>query len=197
MLRGLATAARAFEREDFARLAIRNGEFINRELIRDGRVLRSYHKGGAPIKGYLEDYASVGLAFTALYELTFDPVWVRRATDLAQSMVKWFWDEQLGAFFDTANDAESLISRPRDPTDNALPSGTSLAVDLLLSLSELTRDADMQRRAAFVLETLATSLMRYPTAFGHLLGADYTHPSDKGNALIGQVLTTQGFTPLA
>ena len=171
MLRGLATAARAFEREDFARLALRNGEFISSEMIRDGRVMRSYGKGESHIKGFLEDYASVGLGFIALYELTFDSVWVRRAAVLAESMVKWFWDEQLGAFFDTASDAESLIARPRDTSDNAVPSGTSLAVDLLLSLSELTRDADMRRRATFVLETLATPLMRYPTAFGHMLGA--------------------------
>ena len=171
MLRGLATAARAFEREDFTNLAVRNGEFINRELIRDGRILRAYNKGGAHIKGFLEDYAAVGLGFIALYELTFDPVWIRRASVLTESMVKWFWDEQLGAFFDTPSDGESLISRPRDSTDNAVPSGTSLAVDLLLTLSELTHDADMKRRATFILESLATPLMRYPTAFGHLLGA--------------------------
>ena len=170
MLRGLATAARVFKREDFTRLALTNGEFINRELIRDARVMRSFSKGGSHIKGFLEDYAAVGLAFISLYELTFDPVWVRRANELAQSMVKWFWDEQLGAFFDTASDAESLISRPRDTTDNAMPSGTSLAVDLLLCLSELTGDADMRRRATFVLESIATPLMRYPTAFGHMLG---------------------------
>ncbi len=171
MLRGLATAARAFEREDFARLAIRNGEFLSRSLVRDGRVSRSYNKGGAHIPGFLEDYAAVGLGFIALYELTFDPGWVRRADELAQSMVKWFWDEQLGAFFDTASDAESLISRPRDTTDNAMPSGTSLAVDLMLSISELTEDADMRRRATFVLESIATPMMRYPTAFGHMLCA--------------------------
>ena len=171
MLRGLATAARAFEREDFAKLAVRNGEFINRELIRDGRILRAYNKGGAHIKGFLEDYAAVGLGFIALYELTFDPVWIRRASVLTESMVKWFWDDQLGAFFDTPSDGEPLITRPRDSSDNAVPSGTSLAVDLLLSLSELTHDADMKRRATFVLESLATPLMRYPTGFGHLLGA--------------------------
>ncbi len=170
MLRGLATAARAFEREDFSKLAIRNGEFRNKELVRDGRVMRTYNNKDPGIKGFLEDYAALGLGFLALYELTFDSVWVRRAAVLAESMVKWFWDEQLGAFFDTASDADPLITRPRDATDNATPSGTSLAVDLLLSLSELTQDADTRRRATFILETLATPIMRYPTAFGHMLG---------------------------
>jgi uncharacterized protein YyaL (SSP411 family) len=86
-------------------------------------------------------------------------------------MIEWFWDEQLGAFFDTPRDAEALITRPRDATDNAMPSGTSLAVDLLLSLSVLSHNVDMSRRANFVLETLATPMIRYPSAFGHMLGA--------------------------
>jgi uncharacterized protein YyaL (SSP411 family) len=42
---------------------------------------------------------------------------------------------------------------------------------LLLSLSELSHNPDMSRRAVFVLESLATPLIRYPGAFGHLLGA--------------------------
>jgi uncharacterized protein YyaL (SSP411 family) len=52
-----------------------------------------------------------------------------------------------------------------------MPSGNSLAIDLLLSLSELTQDADFRRRAVFALETLGPAMMKYPTAFGHALGA--------------------------
>jgi len=171
MLRGIATAARVFEREDFRRMALKNGEFLHRELIRDGRVMRTYTSGSARISGFLEDYAAVGLGFLSLYELTFDPAWVKRATDLAHAMTEWFWDDGVGAFFDTPKDAENLITRPRDVPDNANPSGTSLAVDLLLSLAELCQDAEMKRRGMFVLESLATPLIRHPSSFGHLLGA--------------------------
>jgi uncharacterized protein len=171
MLRGISTAARILERDDFRKLALRNGEFLQSSMISSGRVSRTWSKNESRISGFLEDYAAVGLGFVALYELTFDTKWVTRAKDLANSMIQWFWDEQLGAFFDTASDAETLITRPRDATDNAMPSGTSLAVDLLLVLAELTHDADMRRRASFVLETMATPLIRYPSAFGHILGA--------------------------
>jgi len=171
MLRAVATAARVLERDDFATLAIRNGEFLYAEMVRNGRVLRSHSRNDNRIHGFLEDYAAVALGFISLYELTFEVKWVTRATELANSMIEWFWDEQLGAFFDTPRDAETLITRPRDATDNAMPSGTSMAVDLLLSLAELRSDADMRRRATFVLETLATGLIRYPSAFGHMLGA--------------------------
>ena len=171
MLRGLATAARVLERDDFRKLAIRNGEFLHREMVDGGRVMRSRTAGKTRIHGFLEDYAAVGLGFLSLYELTFEQIWVKRATEIAHSMVKWFWDDEIGAFFDSPSDAVALITRPRDATDNAIPSGTSLAVDLLISLAELCNEADMRRRAVFVMESVATPMIRYPTAFGHMLGA--------------------------
>jgi uncharacterized protein YyaL (SSP411 family) len=105
-----------------------------------------------------------------MYELTFDEGWVNHAREIADAMIQWFWDDEKGAFFDTANDAEQLITRPRDSTDNATPSGTSLAVELLLHLSELEHDEEYRRRAVYTIETLAEPMTRFPTAFGHLLG---------------------------
>ena len=77
---------------------------------------------------------------------------------------------QRGAFFDTASDAERLITRPRDITDNAMPSGTSMAADLLLHLADLTNDTGMRDRAMTVLGAAAPLLTQFPTGFGHLLG---------------------------
>jgi uncharacterized protein YyaL (SSP411 family) len=169
-LRGVATGARVFERPDFSSLAMRNAEFLSREMVRDGRVMRSHKEGVTRINGFLEDQAAVALGFLAVYELTFDEQWIERARQIADKMIEWFWDDQTGAFFDTAKDAEQLITRPRDVTDNATPSGTSLAVELLLHLAELQRDPEYRRRAVFTLESLADPMARFPTAFGYLLG---------------------------
>jgi uncharacterized protein YyaL (SSP411 family) len=171
MLRGIATAARAFQSDEFARLAVANAEFLAREMVRGNRVMRSHKDGVTSIPGYLEDHASVALGFIAVYELTFDERWVELAKDICEAMITWFWDDDVGGFFDTASDAEKLITRPRDLTDNAMPSGNSLAIDLLLTLSELTQDADLRRRAVFALETLGPAMTKYPSAFGHALGA--------------------------
>jgi uncharacterized protein YyaL (SSP411 family) len=170
MLRGVATVARIFDRDDFRKLALRNAEFLAREMVRSGRVMRSHKEGVTRIAGFLEDHAAVALGFLAVYELTFDEKWVKLAREISDAMITWFWDDQVGAFFDTARDAEELITRPRDVTDNATPSGTSLAADLLLNLAELQHDADYRRRAVFTLENLAEPMLRFPTAFGHLLG---------------------------
>jgi uncharacterized protein YyaL (SSP411 family) len=170
MLRGVATAARVFGREDFGATAIKNAEFLSREMVRNGRVMRSHKEGVTRISGFLEDHAAVALGFLAVYELTFEEKWVDRAREIAGTMIEWFWDEAGQRFFDTAQDAERLITRPRDVTDNATPSGTSLAVELLLHLSELRQDAEYRRRAVFTLESLADGMTPYPSAFGHLLG---------------------------
>src|SRR5947207_3992976 len=170
MLRGVATAARVFEEQRFTKLAIGNADFLAREMVRNGRVMRSHKDGVTRISGFLDDHAAVALGFLAVYELTFDERWVRRAREIADAMIEWFWADEVGAFFDTARDAEQLITRPRDVTDNAIPSGTSLAVDLLLQLAELQHDSEYRRRAVFALESLAEPMLRFPTAFGHLLG---------------------------
>jgi uncharacterized protein YyaL (SSP411 family) len=171
MVRGIAEAARAFGDEGYRSIAVGSATFLFDALCRDGRVFRSYKDGRARIAGYLEDYASLGLAALALYELTFDTIWLDRARAMGDATVQWFWSDDTSAFHDTASDHERLITRPREVADNATPSGTSLAVELLVRLAELLHDVDGRRRATYVVETLAPAVGRYPSAFGHLLGA--------------------------
>jgi len=175
MLRGIAEAARAFGDSRHAALALRNARFLFSNLVRDGRVFRSYKGGAARLAGYLEDHAALGLAAIAMYELTFDAQWRDWAHTLNETMVTWFWDDRTGAFYDTAADHEQLITRPREITDNAIPSGTSLAAELLTRIAELGHDVDARRRATYVLERLAPMMTRYPTGFGHLLGVADMH----------------------
>ena len=171
MLRGVAEAARAFGDDDLRAMAVQNGEFLFRVMVRDGRVLRTARDGVAKIPGFLEDHAAVALGAIALYQLTFERIWLDRARELTDSILAWFWDEDAGAFFDTASDAEMLVTRPRESTDNATPSGGSLATELLLVLGDLLLEPRYTERATYVLMTIAEPMARLPTAFGHALGA--------------------------
>jgi uncharacterized protein YyaL (SSP411 family) len=170
MVRGIAEAARAFGSERYRQIAIDGATFLFDHLVTDGRVFRSYKDGRARIAGYLEDHASLGLAALAIYELTFDAQWLDRARVLSDACVAWFWSDDVGAFYDTASDHEALIIRPRELSDNATPSGTSLAVELLLRIGELFDDDAARRRATYVAESLAPAVARYPSAFGNMLG---------------------------
>ena len=172
MLRGMCECARIFGRAQDRAAAERAAAYLWRALVREGRVWRVVPRPGAtPIGGVLEDYAALALGFVATYELTFDATWLDRARALAASVDAHFRDAVSGAYYDTAHDAEALITRPRDATDNAVPSGTSLAVELQLLLAELDGDEEGRGRAARVLALHAESMARHPSAFGHMLGA--------------------------
>ncbi len=172
MLRALADAARAFGRADYHAQAVSNGEFLARTMVRpDGRVMRSHAFGVTKIDGFLEDHAAVALGFIGLYELTFDDRWLALSRSIAQAIDAYFWDDHHRLFFDTARDADALIVRPRDVTDNAVPSGTSLTTALYLHLAELTGDTALRERAEWVLSTLTESMTTHAPAFGYLLGA--------------------------
>ena len=192
MLRAMAEAARVLGREEDRRLALANGEFLFREMVRDGRVSRTHTAGETRLNGYLEDYAALGLGALALHELTLDARWLARAREMADAAVEWFLDEESGAFYDTSSDHERLITRPRDVTDNAVPSGTSLAVELLLRMSALTDDGGQRAHATRVLEALAEPMARHAIAFGHLLGAaDLAVHGAVEVALVGEARTPE------
>jgi uncharacterized protein len=170
MVRALADGARAFGDARWRAEAVRHGEFLFLQLVRDGRVMRVHKDGVTKGSGFLEDYAAVALAALSLYELTLDERWLARARALSESPVRWFWDDAIGGFFDTAHDAESLIARPRELTDNAVPAGNSVAAELLLRLGDLMGNEEDIRRGKWVLESLGEPLARYPSAFGYALG---------------------------
>ena len=188
MLRSFAFAARVLRREDYLRIARENAAFLlGRLLSPEGRLLRSYRDGRARIAGYLEDYAMVADGLVSLYEATFETRWLREAISLADAMDELFWDESAGAFFDAPAGGEELVTRPRDVYDNATPSGTSVAVDVLLRLALLLGREDYRRRAEAALEGLSGLLEQMPAAFGRLLGAlDFHLGRPREVAIVGR-----------
>ncbi|MGH7653802.1 MAG: thioredoxin domain-containing protein, partial [Gemmatimonadaceae bacterium] len=170
MLRAMAEGARVLGNARHRDAALRNGDFLWREMVRDGRVYRTHTRGETRIAGFLEDQAAVGLGFVALYQLTFDRTWFDRARVLCDVCVARFRDAESGMFFDTASDAEVLVTRPRDIMDNATPAGSSLAAELLLAIAEVTGDSALRAEAAAIADAEAEPMARYATMFGHLLG---------------------------
>ncbi len=170
MLRGVATAARVFDRAEWLDLATRNASFLYERMTAGGRVMRSFKDGSARISGFLEDHASIPLGFIAVYEMTFDEIWLERAHEISDAMVSAFWSEADRKMYDTASDAEMLIVRPRDVMDNALPAGNSLAAELLLHLGDLYDDAQYREIADAIVNANASLIAKYASGFGHLLG---------------------------
>jgi uncharacterized protein YyaL (SSP411 family) len=171
MLRAMCEAARVFRKPEYFDAAARAGKFLGRELVRDGRPMRSWMEGVAKVGGFLEDYASLGLGYIALYQSTFDRPWLEQARAMADATVEWFWDDGAGVFYDTPRDGEQLITRPHDFADNATPAGSSLAAELQLFMADYFGDSEARTRADRVITSLAGTIPRMPVMLGHLLGA--------------------------
>jgi uncharacterized protein YyaL (SSP411 family) len=129
------------------------------------RLLRTYKDGQSKLNGYLEDYAAVIDGFLELYQLTFDDAWFTLARRLADRVLAHFSAGE-GGFYDTSDDHEALIVRPRNVQDNAVPSGTGLMHVQLLRLAAYTGDPRYDDAARASLRLLANALREYPHAFG-------------------------------
>jgi uncharacterized protein len=171
MCQALAEAGRSLDRADYLAAATRNAEFVLGSMRRDGRLMRTWKAGDARLNGYLEDYAMVAAALVTLYEATFDRRWLDTARALVAEMLRLFWDDAIEGFYDTGTDHEQLIVRPRNLYDNAVPCGSSVAIEVLLRLAELTGERDYEQRALAALRPMADLMARHPTAFGRFLCA--------------------------
>jgi uncharacterized protein YyaL (SSP411 family) len=112
----------------------------------DGRLRRTSRDGVVgEAAGVADDYGDLAEGLLALHQATADPRWLRVAGELVDTALAHFAADD-GGFFDTADDAEKLLTRPRDPSDNATPSGPSALAHAVLTYSALS--GSMRHRAA-------------------------------------------------
>ncbi|WP_067496316.1 thioredoxin domain-containing protein [Actinoplanes sp. TFC3] len=137
-----------------------------RHLV-DGRLRRVSRGGvvGEPA-GVLEDYGAVAEAFCAVHQLTGDGRWLSLAGDLLQVALDHFGTGN-GGFYDTADDAERLVTRPADPTDNATPSGLSAMCAGLVAYAALSGETRFREAADAALATVGPLIGGHPRFTGY------------------------------
>lgn len=140
------------------------------------RLLRSWKDGKAQHAGTLEDYANLAEGLITLYETTFEERFFAAATELADAMLDHFQAPD-GGFFDTADDAEELMARPRNLQDNAVPSGGAMATTVLLRLAAFTGESRYRDAAERALAPIVGIAAQHPTGFAQWLTA-YALASD-------------------
>ena len=173
----LAEGGAALGRPAWVAAAARAADLLLERHTVDGRLRRSSRDGvvGAAA-GVLEDHAALADGLLALHQATGAPRWLAAATDLLDVALAHFAADADGLFFDTADDAEALLHRPREITDNATPCGSSALASALLTASVLTADGGRYRDAAeAALQGAGTLLRRHPRFAGHWLTAAEAH----------------------
>jgi len=188
MLSGMSEAARVLGREDYLNAAENNAEFILGNMEREGRLLHVWKDGTVKINGYLEDYAFLADGLIELYQSTFNPRWLAEAKKMANMIIDHFEDKNDGGYYDTSDDHEQLIARPKSSFDSALPSGGSAAAQIMLKLFAYTGDTKFAKSTEKALRSVSTQMENYPTGLTNwLIALDYLLNPPKEVAISGSL----------
>jgi len=187
MIAALARAGRTLADRDLVAAAVRAAEFSLAKL-RDGRgrLLHRFRDGEAAVRAFADDYAFLTWGLIELHQATHRPRWLKDALDLTEEFTAHFWDQEEGAFFFTAGDAEELLVRRKEAYDGALPSANSVSLLNLLRLAGLTGRDDLEERAKKLRRGLAPRIGRAPMAHTQLMsGLDFELAPGPGVVVAG------------
>ena len=148
--------------------ATRNAEFLLK-IKTHGKLCRAWRNGQTTNVVFLEDYAALILDLE-LYQTDFNNKWFTSAKELADEMIECFSDPA-GGFFDTPQDGEKLLIRPKDIQDNATPSGNSMACEALIKLAAFTNEGIYRDLAEKSLTLITGFALRHPLGFANWLSA--------------------------
>lgn len=148
---------------------------LSRHLV-DGRLRRTSRNGVvSTAAGVLEDYGCFADGLLSLHQATAEPRWLEAACALLDTALEQFADaDHPGTFHDTAADAEALVRRPSDPTDNASPSGAAALTSALLTAAALVGPENTARYRGAAEQALSRAgllAQRAPRFAGHWLSA--------------------------
>ena len=177
MLKGFVDAYKALKDENYLKMALNNAQFITNNLWKpDGNLFHNYKNGKTTINGFLEDYALVIESFIALYEVTFDDIWLKNAKQLTDYCFEHFYDETNHLFSFTSNLDAALIAKHYETEDNVISASNSVMAANLFKLSIYYNHSYYEKVCLNMLQTIIPSI-DYPSAFANWLNVflNYSH----------------------
>ncbi|MBA2415104.1 MAG: thioredoxin domain-containing protein [Geodermatophilaceae bacterium] len=168
---GLAIAALAetgalLDKPSYVDAAVGAADLVLGLHVVDGRLRRTSRAGAVgEHAGVLEDYGDLAEGLLVLHQVTGHCRWLETAGALLETVLLRFGRDD-GGFFDTADDAETLLRRPYDPADGPAPSGLAAVSGAFLSFAALTGSTRHREVAERALSTVAALVARAPRAAG-------------------------------
>jgi hypothetical protein len=170
MLKGYVDAYRAFGENKYLDIALKNANFIlNNSLQKDGSLNRNFKDGKSSINAFLDDYATVIDAFTALYEVTFDLKWLMKAKELTEYTMDHFQNGENNMFYYTSDLDPALIARKMELSDNVIPASNSIMARNLYKVGTLTYDQKMVSESKKMVNNIADKIIgtEYPSYYSN------------------------------
>ena len=177
MISAFARASRILDEPRYEAMAVAAAEFVFQHLRDDsGRLLRRWREGESRFPAYLVDHAQLAVAGLDLYEATYNMEWFCKARDLMVAADRLFRNDE-GAYFDTGEDAERLLTRSAEGYDGVEPSGNSAAAQVFLRLHACTGDSDFLENGLRILSGFSGHLQQAGPSFAAMLQALHAYHS--------------------
>ncbi len=169
LIRTLADAAIILNDKRYVEAAGKAAEFIwTAHRTAEGDLKRfSFEGKTSALNGTQPDYAYLAMSYVALFDATGDVNWLNRAVKLVADMNRLFADRDAGDY---------IMARTNDPippakirSDQPVPSGNSVALELLSKLSRRTLTVEYRQQANRLLASLSGGAARTPVSSGYTL----------------------------
>ena len=173
-IKSFANAGIVLNREDLITTAINSISRLLETNSYEQELLRLTYLDQNPanknrIFGFLEDYSFLIDALLEIFQVTGENIWLEKAINYTNKMIKKFWSESENSFFDTSSDSDQLILRPNILQDNVIPSGSSVACRILIKLFLITDEKIYKSIIEKFISTASTQITRSPTGHAYWL----------------------------
>ncbi|CAN5492847.1 thioredoxin domain-containing protein [soil metagenome] len=169
MITALAEAALVLNRPDWAKAASDAFDAVLALLWHGERLHHSWRIRQRRHLATADGYAAMISAALALAAVSPEKDYNLWAEKLLEAFVAHHWNENLGAFYFAAGDAEMLITRTAHGTDDVTPNANSMMVGNLARLHLRTGKAEYRDRAQRIHEAFAEAALSNPFGYASLL----------------------------
>jgi uncharacterized protein len=182
-IQAFAEAGAALRDSRYVDIAEEAALFITNQLIMDGVLMRSWREGRTSVPGFLDDHAGLAVGLFTLFAATGNERWYEQAIGLVTLL--GLFAKPDGGFYSNSNEADAMVKRPTDVTDNPLPSGNALAAEALLLASLYTGNDEWRRMSESAIGTVRLLAERYPSMVGHHLAVAHSSSRSRELAIVG------------
>ena len=154
MITAFAMLYRVSGREQYLETAKAAQRFIEENMTEGNCLFASYREGKRSEHGFLDDYAFYITALLELYRATFENEYLEKADRFCKEAEQRFADRENGGYFLCDKERTELFMNPKESYDGAIPGGNSMMMYNLVSLYQLTENAEydtlVKRQAEFM-----------------------------------------------
>lgn len=171
MIAAFAQMYRVFQESAYLETAKKACQWLQCNLLQNGRLFVSSLDGKKGGKGFLDDYACYLFALLNLYQVTGEQLYLDQACSMCEQTIGLFYDPEHGGFTLYGKDNEQLILMPKETYDGAVPSGNSMMTYNLAALWTMTKKPNIQTVLEQQIRFQSAQAARYPMSHSFFLTA--------------------------